>query len=514
MYKKTIISTLSLVFYLCSTTPIFSIEQELNKKKDKRPNIIIILTDDQGYGDISAHGSPDVHTPHMDRLKSQSVSLEDFHVSPTCAPSRSGIMSGCVPFKCGVTHTIWERERMALNITTLPQVLKRADYTTGIFGKWHLGDEKEYQPENRGFDEVFIHGAGGIGQNFIGSCADVPNNKYHDPTFKHNGTFVKTKGFCTDVLFLQALSWMKSCSDKGKPFFTYLATNAPHAPFIAPESYMKKFAEKKYPKSGQGYYGMIENIDDNLGLLMQKLDDWKLSDNTILIYMSDNGRTTKPKSNTNKIYNAGMRGLKNTPYQGGTRVPFFMRWPKHIKAGTKVNSLFSHYDILPTLADAVNISTKDLPLLDGESFLPYVKGKETKAIEKYRFVHVARWNYNPEKIEGLKYKPKKFTGTIENSNPRNSKYVDCAIRNQQYRFVNNKELYDITKDPGEQNNIIDKNQKVVSKMRKAYDVWWDSMLPFMINEKETIVKEKPFVVEYNKQLKEKGIPKWEKPNLD
>jgi len=513
MSKSLKATTISLSLFFSCFTSTFSVEQGVNKE-DKKPNIIIVMTDDQGYGDISAHGSPDVHTPHMDRLKSQSASLEDFHVSPTCAPTRSAIMSGRVPFKCGVTHTIWERERMTLGITTLPEVLKRANYTTGIFGKWHLGDEKEYQPENRGFDEVFIHGAGGIGQNYLGSCADVPKNKYQDPIFKHNGTFVKTEGFCTDVLFMQALSWMKSCSDKGKPFFTYLATNAPHSPFVAPESYKKKFADKNYPKLGQGYYGMVENIDDNLGLLMQKLDDWKLSDNTILIFMSDNGRTPKATDYKKEIYNAGMRGIKGTPYQGGTRVPFFMRWPKHIKAGSKINSLFSHYDILPTLAEVANISITDIPHLDGESFLPYVKGNKTKATEKYRFVHVARWYCNPIKVIDLEHKPKNFKGTKENSDPENSKYVKCAVRNQRYRFVNNEELYDLTKDPAEQNNIIDKHPEVVEKMRKAYNTWWNDMLHYMVNEEVTVDKQKPFIVDYKKQLEEKGIQAWEKPVLD
>jgi len=513
MYKNVKTITLLLVFSLGCYTSIFSIENKLSKDK-KTPNIIIILTDDQGYGDISAHGSPDVYTPNMDRLKSQSASLEDFHVSPTCAPSRSAIMSGRAPFKSGVTHTILERERMVLGITTLPEVLKRANYTTGIFGKWHLGDEKEYQPHNRGFDEVFTHGAGGIGQRYPGSCADVPQNKYQDPTFLHNNTFVKTEGFCTDVLFMQALSWMKSCSEKGKPFFTYLATNAPHGPFIAPESFKKKFADKNYPVKGQGYYGMVENIDYNLGILMEKLDKWKLTDNTILIFMSDNGRTSGPTNHKKEIYNAGMRGLKNTSYQGGTRVPFFIRWPKHIKAGSKINSLFSHYDILPTLAEAVNIPIQDIPLLDGESFLPYVKGEKTTPTEKYRFVHAARWPGKPSKYKGLENKKAKFKGNEENSKPENSKYIKCGVRSQQYNFVNNKELYDITKDPGEQNNIIDKHPELVAKMRKAYDAWWNSMLPYMVNEDETLLKKQPIVEQYKKQLEEKGIPKWKKPSLD
>ena len=223
-------STVLRLFYVLFISTLFCCTS-----KKKAPNIILILTDDQGYADISAHGSPDVSTPNMDKLKSQGISLVDFQVSPTCAPTRSAIMTGRHPFKNGITHTILERERMALGITTLQQVLKKGGYESGIFGKWHLGDEQEYQPDSRGFDEVFIHGAGGIGQAYAGSCADVPDNKYFDPIIKHNGTFVKTKGFCTDVFFTQALSWIKNKSKEDKPFFVYLSTNAPHGPFIAPE---------------------------------------------------------------------------------------------------------------------------------------------------------------------------------------------------------------------------------------------------------------------------------------
>jgi len=481
--------------------------------KTNKPNIVLILTDDQGYGDLSVHESPDVRTPNIDRLKSQSVSLEDFHVSPTCAPSRAGIMSGRVPFKGGVTHTILGRERLALGMTLLPEVMKRANYTTGIFGKWHLGDEDPYQPHNRGFDETFIHGAGGVGQNYPGDGGDVPGNDYQDPIIKHNNKFVRTKGFCTDVFFKKALSWMRSCQNQGNPFFAYIATNAPHSPFKAPMSYQKRFADLKYPRTGQGFYGMIENIDDNVGLLLKKLDEWKLSENTIVIYMSDNGRTKGPTNHKRQIYNAGMRGLKNTSYQGGTRVPFFMRWPSHIKAGTKVHSLFSHYDIMPTFAEIADINIKDIPNLDGESFLSYVKGEKTKATEKYRFIHAARWPGNPKQYIGYT-RDKRLKGNVTSSNPQNHKYNRCAVRTQQYSFVNNKELYDIRKDPGQKNNIIDQHPKLISELRKEYDIWWDSMTPLMINETETLVKEQAFKKQYEKQLATEGIPDWKEPKLD
>src|SRR6185437_8940403 len=202
----------------------------------RRPNIIFVLTDDQGYGDLSCHGNPILKTPNLDRLHAEGVRFTDFHVSPTCAPSRAALMTGRHEFKNGVTHTINERERLTLQATTIAQVLKSAGYTTGIFGKWHLGDEPDRWPDKRGFDEMFIHGCGGIGQTHPGSCGDAPGNTYFDPTILHNGKFEKTKGYCTDVFFGQATKWIESVKGKGKPFFCYIPTNAPHGPLnVRPE---------------------------------------------------------------------------------------------------------------------------------------------------------------------------------------------------------------------------------------------------------------------------------------
>ncbi len=478
------------------------------------PNIILVLTDDQGYGDISAHGSPDVSTPNMDRLKDQGISLVDFQASATCSPTRSAIMTGRHPFKNGITHTILERERMALGITTLPELLKQGGYTNGIFGKWHLGDEKEYQPESRGFDEVFIHGAGGIGQVYPGSCADAPDNKYFDPTIKHNGTFVKTKGFCTDIFFTQALSWIKQKSEEEIPFFAYISTNAPHAPFIAPEKYKKKFIEGNYPKDAQGFYGMIENIDDNLGLLMGKLDEWEIADNTILIFMSDNGKTGLRKSEIHGVtYNAGMKGFKGRVNEGGTRVPFFIRWPEELSSGDKVDALVNHYDILPTIADIVGIDISNIPDIDGKSFLPYLKDSTYEADDRYRFFHGGRWRLNPENISNQKIN-KHWVGTIESSNPDSFIYRNCAVRNEQYRFVNNQELYDVVNDPGQTTDIASEKPEVVAEMRKVYDEWWRGVRPFMVNENVPLANEKPFWIEYEKQKESGGIKKWQARNLE
>ena len=239
--------------------------------KTTPPNILFILTDDQGYGDLSCHGNPILKTPHIDRIHAEGVRFADFHVSPTCAPTRSALLTGRHEFRNGVTHTILERERLTLAATTLPQILQSAGYATGIFGKWHLGDEADYQPNRRGFDEVFIHGAGGIGQSFPGSCGDAPQNSYFKPAILHNGSFEKTNGYCTDVFFAQATQWIESVKGK-KPFYCHLATNAPHAPLVVPDENAKHYRDKTKDENAAKFFGMIENIDENIGRLLDKLN--------------------------------------------------------------------------------------------------------------------------------------------------------------------------------------------------------------------------------------------------
>ena len=211
----------------------------------EKPNIIIVMPDDLAYGDYGCLGNPVLQTPNVDAFAKESLLFTQFHVSPTCAPTRAALMSGRHEFKNGVTHTILERERMSLDTFTMPQMLKAAGYTTGIFGKWHLGDEEAYRPESRGFDEVYIHGAGGIGQTFPGSCGDAPSNNNIDPTLWHNGTFVKTKGYCTDLFFNQAFKWMDAQRQSEQPFFAYVSLNAAHGPHVVPDDYCKNYVGKK-----------------------------------------------------------------------------------------------------------------------------------------------------------------------------------------------------------------------------------------------------------------------------
>ncbi len=470
-----------------------------------RPNVVLVITDDQGYGELACHGNKVIKTPNLDALHRRSLRFTAFYVSPTCAPTRASLMTGRQEFRSGVTHTIHERERLALTAVTLPQVLKQAGYTTGIFGKWHLGDQEPYQPHSRGFDEAFVHGAGGIGQSYPGSCGDAPGNKYFDPAIRHNGTFVRTKGFCTDIFFTQALRWIKA--NRNRPFFAYITTNAPHGPLVCPEAYVKPYVDAGLDRNAAAFYGMITNIDDNVGLLLKKLDEWKLADRTLVIFMTDNGSAQAgPRSRRRRprrkdkgaaapaapklqaLYNAHMRGKKGSPYEGGTRVPGFFRWKGRICEGVDCGALAAHVDLLPTLAELCGAKPPKGVKLDGRSLVPLLKDPKADWPDRYLFTHRGRWGKGKAAA---------------------SKHSACAVRSQRFRLVNNKELYDILRDPGETTNVIDKHPDAAAAMRKAYDRWWSEVLPAMVNEDAPVPKENPFKVLYRKQAaSEKGIPAW------
>ena len=477
----------------------------------KAPNIILVITDDQGYGPIGKHGHPWIRTPHLNKLYDTSTRFTRFMVSPTCAPTRSALMTGRHPMKNGVTHTILERERMTLKATTLPQVLKQAGYTSGIFGKWHLGDEEPYQPHNRGFDEAFIHGAGGIGQAYNCSCADAPGNKYFDPTVRHNGSFVKTKGFCTDIFFTAALGWIKEKKQGNTPFFAYITTNAPHGPFIAPPQNSKYFTDRGFGKTQAGFYGMIENIDENMGRLMDKLQEWDLYKDTILIFMSDNGMTGGGSGRIGQevakgypFFNAGMKGLKGSAEEGGVRVPFLVRWDSQWESGRDIETLSAHIDVLPTFAEIAGIKKLPIDQVEGRSFLPLLNGKKKKLPDnRYLFTHKGRWP----------------TGT----NPDEHKSFNYSIRSEKWRYVapqssrkgtkTQGSLYNMKKDPGQKNNIIKKHPKVVKKMQAAYEQFWIDARPLMVNEGVTMSKTRPYHVWFEEQSKSGGIPGWTAPKL-
>jgi arylsulfatase A-like enzyme len=445
----------------------------------KKPNVIFIITDDQGYGDLSCHGNPILKTPHIDRLHARGVRFTDFHVSPTCAPTRSALMTGRHEFRYGVTHTINERERLSLRAFTLAQLLKRAGYTTGIFGKWHLGDEAAYQPDQRGFDEVFIHGAGGIGQTYPGSCGDAPGNKYFNPAILHNRKFEKTTGYCTDVFFAQALRWIDAKRQQKAPFFAYIATNAPHAPLDCPTGYEERYAGKVKANVAK-FYGMIANIDDNVGKLLAKLKDWGMDEDTVVVFMTDNGGTAGVP-----VFNAGMRGSKVTPYQGGTRVPFIFSWPARVQGGVDVDKLAGQIDIFPTFAELAGAKIPAEPKLDGRSLVPLLENPQAAWPDRTLFTHVGRW----AKGEAAR-----------------SQYAQCAVRNSRFRLVNaakkseNWELHDIQNDPGEKVNVIAEFPEVFRDMKAKYDSWWREVQPDLVNESAVGPRYNPFHELYWRQF--------------
>lgn len=447
----------------------------------KKPNVIFILTDDQGYGDMSCHGNPVLKTPNIDRLHDEGVRFTDFHVSPTCSPTRSALMTGRHEFKNGVTHTILERERLTLKATTLPQVLKSAGYTTGIFGKWHLGDEAEYQPNKRGFDEVFIHGAGGIGQSYPGSCGDAPGNTYFDPAILHNSKFEKTKGYCTDVFFAQATRWIESVKGK-QPFFCYIPTNAPHGPLqVRPED-EARYKDKVKQANVAKFFGMIANIDDNIGRLLDKLKEWGIEKDTLVIFMNDNGGTAGVP-----VFNAGMRGSKVTPWIGGTRAASFWRWPGTLKPAD-CDRLAAHIDFFPTLAELAGVKATDeiKAQVEGRSLVPLLQDPKAAWDDRILFTHVGRW-------------PK-------GANVDDYKLSQTSVRNARWHLVSTAkgksswQLFDLQADPGEMTDVADKHPQVVKELAAAHDKWWASLKPLLVNEDAVGPKENPFKELYWKQF--------------
>ena len=444
-----------------------------------KPNIILVMPDDLGYGDYACLGNPIMHTPSVDAFKKESLLFTQFHVSPTCSPCRAALMSGRHEFKNGVTHTILERERMNLKTFTLPQMLKTVGYTSGIFGKWHLGDEEAYRPENRGFDEVFIHGGGGIGQTFPGSCGDAPGNRNINPALWHNGKWEKTTGYCTDLFFAQAIKWMDAKRAAKQPFFAYIPLNAAHGPHVVPEEYYKQYLGKPGVNEDTArFFGMIENIDANFGVLVKKLDEWGIAENTLVIYLGTDNGGTAGKS----VFNAGMKGGKGSTNQGGTRSPCFFRWPAGgIPAGAECDALSAHLDLFPTLAEitGATLTAEVKQQVEGHSLLPLLKNPKAEWAERTLVHHVGRW---------------------AKGQAAESKYNKCAIQNSRFTLVNNKELYDLKADPGETKNVIAEHPEVVATLRATYDQWWTDVQPLLVNENVVGPKMNPMKELYWKQF--------------
>ncbi len=422
-----------------------------------RPNVILIMTDDQGYGDLSCHGNPVLKTPHLDRLHADSVRFTDFHVSPFCTPTRAALMTGRYPARTGAYRTSSGRTMLHTDERTMAQLFAEAGYVTGMVGKWHLGDNAPHRPQDRGFQDVVWHRCGGIGQ-----ASDYWGNDYFDDTYERNGKFEPFSGYCTDVWFAEAQRFV--AENRSRPFFLYLATNAPHSPYRVDPQWSGPYRETVKWKGGAEFYGMIANLDHNLGLLSARLEALGLSDNTILIFLTDNG-TAKGIGGKGagpedfRGFNAGMRGVKSTVFEGGHRVPLFIRWPAgKLTGGRDVPHLSAHIDLLPTLADLCGIPVPNSPRLDGRSFAAVLQDAQAPPHRDHLVVQLQG---------GAHFKA-----------PGEPWTSSCVIKDR-WRLLDGEKLYHLDEDPAQNRNIAAAHPQRVAELRALYQSFWDSVSPRM-----------------------------------
>ena len=433
----------------------------------KKPNIILVMTDDQGYGDFSMNNNPIVQTPNIEELASQSQSLTNFHVDPTCSPTRAALLSGKYSLRAGVWHTVMGRHMLSNEHHTLPEILGDAGYNTAMIGKWHLGENYPFRPQDQGFEHVLMHGGGGVGQ-----APDYWENDQFDDTYYLNGKDKEYKGFATDVWFDEAIDYVKVQAKTDKPFFLYLSTNAPHMPWRAPEEYIEPYSAMGLDDDLAKFYGMITNIDDNVARLRQAMRDSYIEDDTIFIFMTDNGSSMATKSNGEPLnrlsaevkaaieaktgkklttLNSYMREGKASTYEGGHRVPFLIRWPNgNLGQPGEFSDLSAHVDILPTLLDLINV---DAPSLDTDGISLVSLLKEGTPLPDRTMVVTNQRVLHPDPLRPY------------------------SVMQGHWRYVHavekgGVELFDLSNDPGQRNDVSKNYPKRVASMARAYDKWW------------------------------------------
>jgi len=438
-----------------------NIEQTIDPS---RPNIILVMTDDQGYGDFGHNKNPIVKTPVLAELAKNSTRFTNFHVDPTCSPTRAALLSGQYSLRAGVWHTVMGRHILSDKHVILPEHLKTAGYTTGMVGKWHLGDNYPFRPQDQGFDHVLMHGAGGIGQT-----PDYWGNTQFDDTYFLNGKAKKYDGYATDIWFDEAIDFIYENANQSDPFFLYVSTNAPHAPFRAPDKYVDPYRKLGVPEELALFYGMIASLDENVSRLQNAMHDTNITDNTIFIFMTDNGsvmggrgaklvkgdvKAQIEKQIGQKItsLNFGMKGGKNTVYEGGHRVPFYIDWPNGgFTEPSNIDGLAAHFDVMPTLLDLIGVD---------------ITGLDTDGI-----------SLKSSLTQGTSLPDRTLTVTTQRvlTPDPNRPY---AVMNGPWRYVHgnskagNIALYNLETDPGQLTDVIAQHPDVANKLANSYQQWW------------------------------------------
>jgi arylsulfatase A-like enzyme len=431
----------------CGCLPIVAPTAATAKSK---PNVIIVLTDDQGYGDFSCHGNPVLKTPNLDKLHAESIRLTDFHVAPMCTPTRGQLLTGRHCLVNGAMNVSSGRTLLRTEFPTLADLFAANGYRCSQFGKWHLGDNYPYRPQDRGFHEAIWYPS-----SHIGSAPDYWNNHYFDDTYNHNGRREKFTGYTTDVFFDEAMKWMRAEAAAGRRFFCYLPTAAAHSPHYVPDKYREPY--RSQPPRVASFFGMIANIDENMGRLEAFLRETGLRDNTLLIFMTDNGGTVGVP-----VYNAGMRGGKISLWDGGHRVPCFIRWPAGgLRAPGDLAELTEAQDILPTLVELCGLRKTRGVKFEGVSLAKLLRGGQEHLPDRMLVIQFSRMN-QPAPPKG-----------------------DAAVLWRRWRLVQDKELYDLATDFAQEHNVIDQHPDIAAKLRAHYAKWWAAVSP-RVNEHSAI----------------------------
>ena len=404
-------------------------------QKNNPPNVILIISDDQGWGDLSLNGNLDLTTPHIDRLGETGVQFDRFYVSPVCSPTRAEILTGRHHVRGGVFSTSRGGERLDIDEQTIAEVFKKAGYQTAAYGKWHNGMQAPFHPNSRGFDD------------FYGFCSGHWGN-YYNPLLEHNGNMVRGNGFIIDDLTQHGIDFIEK--NKNQPFFLYLPYNTPHSPMQVPDRFWKKYKDKKLSQIGsegppknqnqidhtRAALAMCENIDWNVGRIIEHLKNSDLLEKTIVIYLSDNG----PNGNR---WNGNMKGRKGSTDEGGVRSPMIINWSGKIPKGKIINQIASGIDLLPTLKDLTGIKSQPKKPIDGISLQPLIMEKNPSWENRYIY------NYWRGKL---------------------------SLRNQNYRLDYQGQLFDMINDPSQTTDISIDRPQVVKEMLEAKEKWKKTVL--------------------------------------